>query len=166
MDACYLRPASRGDIPAIVALERRCFTEPWPPIAFAQFVHATGFLLAIDPTGVSRPGASPADGRLAGYVVTSPAMGEGEQVAHIRNLAVDPDYRRRGIATRLIEASIARYPPGRFDRVRLEVRASNEPAIALYRRQGFTVTGRIPGYYADGEAAIVMEWSLENDTST
>ncbi|MFP4590499.1 MAG: GNAT family N-acetyltransferase [Halobacteriales archaeon] len=161
MSAPYLRRVDRGDITAVAALERTCFAEPWPPVAFAQFVEAEGFLVAIDPER-RPPTGGPPDGALAGYVVTTPSSEAPTSVAHVRDIAVAPAYRRQGLASRLLERSLAVYAPRGLTRVRLEVRASNEPAIALYRKLGYCPTRRIPQYYADGETAIVMERALDS----
>lgn len=89
-------------------------------------------------------------GGVAGFIVwrlTGP--GEGE----ILNLAVWPQHRRRGVATRLMESVLAIPGLSWF----LEVRESNLPARRLYERLGFRETGRRPCYYTDtGESAVVM----------
>lgn len=158
----YIRPVDRADLEPVARLERQCFHEPWPPEAFAQFVDAAGFLVAIVPEvgGLDRT-TTPIDGKLAGYIVTTPAAERSHSTVHIRNLAVAPEYRRRGVARRLIRASIDRYPMEVFECARLEVRASNDAALSLYRNAGFRVRQRIPDYYADGETALVMVRSLD-----
>lgn len=159
----YVRRVTREDIGPISALERRCFTEPWPPVAFAQFVDAAGFLVAIDPDGSTDVDGIPPDGDLAGYVVTTRAASDPRRVVHIRNLAVTPGRRREGIASRLLAASVDRYRDAGFDRVKLEVRASNDAAIALYRGRGYRVIRRLPEYYDDGETALVMGRALPSE---
>lgn len=73
---------------------------------------------------------------------------------HVTTLAVHPDHRRQGIASRLIAHLFERYPERD---ITLEVRRSNHPAQALYRNLGFRVSGRRPDYYVDnGETALVM----------
>lgn len=164
MTTAYLRPVSRDDLGAVATLERACFEEPWPPVAFAQFAEAAGFLVAVDPDDAIDHHELP-DGRLAGYVVTTPSSEAPATVAHVRNLAVDEAYRRRGLATRLLSRSLAIYADRGLARVRLEVRESNTMAIALYRDRGYDVVRQIPGYYADGETALVMERPLESEPS-
>lgn len=159
----YLRPVDHGDLAAVAALERHCFREPWPPVAFAQFVEATGFLVAIDP-GTENPDGGLPDGTLAGYVVATPSSDAPNAVAHVRNLAVDPAYRRRGLASDLLAHSLSQYVEQGLSRVRLEVRESNVPALGLYRDRGYRVVREVPSYYADGETALVMERSLEDRT--
>ncbi len=158
----YVRPATRSDVGAVAALEQQCFPDPWPRGAFAQFVDARGFLIAVDPSEEVSLADVPPDGTLAGYVVTTPASGRRETLVHVRNLAVAPAYRRQGIATRMLSKSIDRYRDAGFTGVKLEVRASNEAAIGLYRDEGFTITDRLPGYYEDGETALVMARSLSD----
>ena len=77
------------------------------------------------------------------------------------NVAVDPNYRRMGIAYRLIEALIAALAEKDNHSLALEVRASNTPAIALYGKMGFTDVGRRRNYYRNPrEDALILrkEW--------
>jgi ribosomal-protein-alanine N-acetyltransferase len=76
----------------------------------------------------------------------------------ILNLAVDPAYRRRGVARRLIEQQLMERRLGQGEGSWfLEVRESNEPAIRLYESLGFRASGRREGYYNNPvEAGIVM----------
>lgn len=76
---------------------------------------------------------------------------------HILNVAVHPDFRRRGVASRVIDRLGERASELGFSFITLEVREHNAPAIALYESMGFDVTGRREEYYADtGEAALLM----------
>lgn len=76
--------------------------------------------------------------------------------AHIMNLAVAPDRQRRGIAARLVAELLTVAGDRGSIAATLEVRDSNRPALALYRRFGFTEAGRRPRYYPDGEDAVIM----------
>lgn len=156
----HIRPADREDVGPIASIERRCFVEPWPPIAFVQFLDAAGFLVAIEPGGRADADDEPPDGAVVGYVVTTSAADEPRRKAHVRNIAVSPGRRRQGIASRLLAASLDRYRRAGYERVKLEVRSSNGAAIDLYRGRGYRVTRRLPGYYDDGETALVMERRL------
>ncbi len=81
---------------------------------------------------------------------------------HITNLAVDPEYRRRGLASRLIKEVYRAAMEKKLFRITLEVRASNREARLLYRKEGFRETGTRPGYYSDNrEDAVIMTRVLE-----
>ena len=93
------------------------------------------------------------DRTVAGFAI----MRYGEEAAHLNLLAVDPAYRRRGIARRLVtwleETALT---AGTFI-VGLELRARNREAQDFYRALGYREVGRVPGYYQGIEAAIRME---------
>lgn len=84
---------------------------------------------------------------------------------HILNVATAPAARRRGLASRLLEDVFAYAAQHHLRILLLEVRRSNEPAIALYRRHGFSIFRVRRGYYADnGEDAIEMAVALDPAT--
>jgi [ribosomal protein S18]-alanine N-acetyltransferase len=139
--AVEIRRLTYADLPQVVAIERRAFTTPW---SLAMFV-----LELSKPSGVCL--AAVVETELAGYLVCS----RYDTVWHVMNVAVDPDRRRRGIATALIAALLERI--GDDAQVTLEVRRSNTGALALYERFGFRSAGVRPRYYADnGEDAVIM----------
>ena len=123
--AVEIRRLTYADLPQVVAIERRAFTTPW---SLAMFV-----LELSKPSGVCL--AAEADGELVGYLICS----RYDTVWHVMNVAVDPDLRRRGIATALIAALLDRIGPEAA--VTLEVRRSNTGAIALYERFAFRSAG-------------------------
>lgn len=82
--------------------------------------------------------------------------------ARILALAVEEDWRRHGIASRLTRQFLENFRDYGVQRVTLEVRVSNKPAIELYRSMGFEPTGMIEDYYGDGEDAYVMENKLSS----
>ena len=130
-----------GDLPAVLSIERRSFQTPW---SLAMFV-----LELSKPSGIC---LCTADGAgLTGYLVCS----RYADVWHLMNIAVDPDHRRRGIATELIERLFSE--AGADARFTLEVRTSNGAAIEMYERFGFRAAGHRRRYYHDnGEDALVM----------
>ena len=80
---------------------------------------------------------------------------------HVLNLATSPTERRRGVGRTLLEAAIERGRQHRCTLATLEVRRSNDPAIALYKMYGFRAVGIRPNYYVDeGEDAIIMNADL------
>jgi ribosomal-protein-alanine acetyltransferase len=97
--------------------------------------------------------AIPAEGGGVVAFLASRETAPGER--EVLNLAVDPEYRRRGIGLRLLEAELERGQGSWF----LEVRESNEAAIRLYESAGFAASGRREKYYSDPvETAIVMRF--------
>jgi ribosomal-protein-alanine N-acetyltransferase len=137
-----IRRLSYSDLPQVIAIERRSFPTPW---SLAMFV-----LELSKPSGVCL--AALVDGTLAGYLVCS----RYDQVWHVMNVAVDPDHRRRGLATALLGALFERTGDERTQYT-LEVRHSNHPAIELYRGFGFRAAGLRRRYYQDnGEDALIM----------
>lgn len=80
---------------------------------------------------------------------------------HVLRCTVDPARRRRGTGARLVAALVAWARTVGARALTLEVRASNGPAVALYEAAGLTVRGRRPGYYPDGEDAVLMTLDLD-----
>ena len=85
------------------------------------------------------------EGIVAGFLIGRSAADELE----ILNMAVAREHLRRGIGSKLLESALEVSRKAGSARVYLEVRASNEPAIALYKRHGFTECGRRVRYYRD-----------------
>jgi [ribosomal protein S18]-alanine N-acetyltransferase len=95
--------------------------------------------------------------KVNGFIVGRQTTGEVE----ILNLAVIPANRRKGEGGALLKAAMAEFRARDVSRVFLEVRESNEGAMAFYEKHGFSKKGRRVGYYRDPEeAAIVMERKL------
>lgn len=96
---------------------------------------------------------------LAGFVVASWVRQEIE--AEVEGLLVDEDYRRRGIGSALIEASMAWAAGAGAAAIRLEVRASNTAGLNLYHRHGFRAVGARRAYYsAPVEDAVLLQAPL------
>jgi ribosomal-protein-alanine N-acetyltransferase len=143
-----IRTLGYSDLPQVIAIERRSFPTPW---SLAMFV-----LELSKPSGVSLAAVEDGSGRgrretVLGYLICS----RYDQVWHLMNVAVDPEVRRRGLGTMLLEEMLER--AGRDEAYTLEVRTSNAAAIALYERFGFRPAGTRRRYYADtGEDALIM----------
>jgi ribosomal-protein-alanine N-acetyltransferase len=136
-----LRRLGYGDLPTVISIERRSFPTPW---SLAMFV-----LELSKPSGICL--AAEDESGLVGYLVCA----RYDDVWHLLNVAVHPERRRQGVATELIERLFEE--AGEEARYTLEVRVSNGPAIAMYRRFGFRSAGRRRRYYHDnGEDALIM----------
>jgi [ribosomal protein S18]-alanine N-acetyltransferase len=141
-----IRPLGYGDLPQVIAIERRAFPTPW---SLAMFVLELSKPSSICLAAVQDDGSR--GGRLLGYTICS----RYADVWHLMNIAVDPPRRRRGIGTSLLTVLIERAGPN--ESYTLEVRPSNPGAIVLYERFGFRSAGRRPRYYRDtGEDAVIM----------
>lgn len=143
-----VRRAVRADLLAVFRIEKRSFPQPWPYAAFERFLGEPGFLVAETDEGV------------AGYVVADTVPNGGRPLGHIKDIAVHPDRRGRGVGTTLLERALTVLSEQRTSRVKLEVRESNGVALDLYRTFGFAVQRTLPRYYDDGENAYVMTRSL------
>lgn len=89
---------------------------------------------------------------VAGFAI----MQFGDERAHLSLLAVRPDYRRRGVATRMLEWLTQSALTAGIARIHLELRETNLDARRFYLGQGFAETVRIPGYYRGVETAVRM----------
>jgi ribosomal-protein-alanine N-acetyltransferase len=142
-----IRRLTYADLPQLIAIERRAFPTPW---SMAMFV-----LELSKPAGVCL--AAMRGREMLGYLICS----RYDTVWHIMNVAVDPEHRRTGIATAMLEDLFGRIDE-RAARFTLEVRESNRGAIELYERYGFRAAGRRRRYYQDnGEDAVVM-WRTQS----
>lgn len=135
-----VRPAQATDIPAVLAIERASFSDPW-----------TENHLEEDPCLVAT-----VDDVIAAFLMwrqNFPGDQDSLPEVEILNVAVHPEWRRRGLAKRLLKR-LTRHSAIYF----LEVRESNYAALALYRRLGFAEIARRKKYYRrPTETAIVME---------
>ncbi len=150
-DGFEVRRMLVSDLDHVLALERRCFVDPWSRTSFLAEVEESD---EIHWARVATRGD-----RLAGYVIAWHVLDE----AHIANLAVAPMYRFMGLGSHLVTVAIAEAQQRQARWIGLEVRASNDSALALYGKFGFRLTGRRRGYYGVGTAredALVMTLDL------
>ena len=133
-DTIHIVPMHADHIPAIAALESLCFSRPWSERMLAEELEnqCAAFLTATDEAG-----------QVLGYAGLLVAADEG----YITNVAVHPQQRRRGIAAKLLQVFCDFAQAHHLAFLTLEVRPSNEAAIALYQRFGFTERGRRRNYY-------------------
>ena len=138
-----IRRLAYADLPQVIAIERRAFPTPW---SLAMFV-----LELSKPSGICL--AAVRDERIVGYLVCS----RYDTVWHVMNVAVDERLRRGGIATALLNRLFERADRAGAQYT-LEVRLSNEPAVALYARFGFHSAGLRRGYYHDNREDALIMW--------
>ena len=133
----------------VAELEKLCFSDPWSENSVAsELMNPLSYwLVALD------------GDRLLGYVGSQTVVGETDMM----NIAVHPEYRRRGVAEKLILALVEGLKGMESHCLTLEVRASNVPAIALYEKLGFAQVGLRKNYYRNPkEDALILrkEWEI------
>jgi len=145
---------SGADLPEIMKIERASFPVPWSEALFRQELQ---FALSRSLVAKSEEGA----GReTVGYIIYWIIFDE----IHVNNLAVRSDFKREGIASRLVKAALQKAFAEGAVWCTLEVRVSNEAARRLYEKFGFAVRGVRPRYYAEsGEDALVMWADLSEE---
>jgi ribosomal-protein-alanine N-acetyltransferase len=139
-----IKPLQLRDLNAIEQIEKRAYPTPWSRSMFASELAKPSSLCM---------GAFDGD-RLVGYLIISRYV----DAWHVMNVAVDPDYRRRGIATALLERLFARTVDDERRGYTLEVRVSNAGAIRLYELLGFEPRGVRRGYYTDNREDALIMW--------
>lgn len=142
-----IRKMRLEDAPAIAQLEKICFSDPWSENSIASEVNnPLSYWLVAEDHGV-----------VAGYVGSQSVL----DAADMMNLAVSPDYRRKGVAVALIRELCHHLQQNQVIALLLEVRVSNLPAIQLYEKLGFQQVGRRPKYYHNPrEDALILRKEL------
>lgn len=136
-------------IPALAQIEQACFSTPWTASALQEELGKGIFLVAEQ------------ENNIMGYVGCQTVLDEG----YITNVAVASSYRRQGVGRALIQSLQTQARANNLTFVTLEVRASNEPAITLYRQMGFTMVGmRFHFYTMPDEDALLMTWYAATDS--
>ena len=128
-------PMTADHLDELERLERICFSRPWSKRMLGEELDnaCAAFLVAEDGD----------TGAVLGYAGLLAMMDEG----YITNVAVFPEYRRRGIAAKIIEVFMNFASANKLAFLTLEVRPSNAAAIALYQGFGFEEVGRRKNYY-------------------
>ena len=146
-------PMTHEHLDEVAALERACFSTPWSRNMLAEELDnaASAYLVALDA----------ADGSVVGYAGLLVVADEG----YITNVAVRPESRRAGVASALLDVFVNFARGSGLAFLTLEVRASNDGAIALYGSRGFRGVGRRPNYYEHPkEDAIIMTRTFGDET--
>lgn len=138
-----IRPASIADAAALAAIERRCFSDPWPLEGFREVFGIPGTVAFVMTRGEDA----------VAYFLARDILGTSE----VLNLAVMPEWRGQGLGGRMLDHGLDHLRARGGQEVYLEVRASNTVAQALYASRGFRVEARRRGYYRrPDEDALVL----------
>ena len=147
-----LRPMRDADLDVVMRIETHAYPFPWTLGIFRDCMRADYAMWVQE-----------LDGAIVGYGVLSVAMDE----AHVLNLCTAAPAEGRGLGRHMLRALLRIARAGGAQRVFLEVRPSNQRAIALYDAAGFNEIGRRPRYYPavnhGREDALVMAMELLPD---
>lgn len=136
-----IRQMTAEDIPAVAQIEKECFSQPWSEQGFLDGMKDAIFFVAEDP-------------QIAGYIGMYRMPPEGE----ITNVAVTRKMRKKAVEESFF-LGCSNGEKHVIDRIVLEVRSGNEPAIHLYRTCGFEKIGVRKNFYQfPREDADIMEW--------
>ncbi len=146
-----MRPMTQADLDAVAHIEQAVQPFPWTRGNFSDALES-GYLCRV----------AEQDGEVWGYVILLPVYGEAE----LLNIGVAAEQQRKGLGRAMLNEMLEFARNGKMQRVFLEVRASNEAALALYRSAGFSEIGVRRGYYRNAnfsEDAITMACDLMGD---
>ena len=146
MSSVGFRRLQLRDLREIEAIERRSYPTPWSRSMFAGEI--------AKPSSICLGAFDAESARLIGYLIVSRYV----DAWHVMNVAVAPDYRRLGIASRLLNDLFELTVHDGQRGYTLEVRVSNEAAIRLYERMGFLGRGVRRGYYTDNREDALIMW--------
>ncbi|MGR7922439.1 ribosomal protein S18-alanine N-acetyltransferase [Zobellella denitrificans] len=142
------RALTPADLDAMVALEQAAHLAPWSREQLADSLHGRYF-----------SGALWQQEQLLGFFIADAVIDEST----LMNICIAPLWQGQGLGRRLLEHWLEECRQRRLAMAWLEVRASNQTALALYRTAGFAKAGRRKDYYRAGEGredAIVMQKPL------
>lgn len=140
-----LRRLETRDLDTVEAIERASYPTPWSRSMFAAELRKPSALAL---------GAYLEAGELVGYAFVSRYV----DAWHVMNVAVDPELRRSGIATDLLQRVFEITAADQRRGYTLEVRVSNVDAIRLYERLGFEARGIRRAYYTDNREDALIMW--------
>jgi len=140
-DDLVVRDLEPGDLHWVTRIERRSFSDPWPKHCFLITIMGGNICWGLF-----------AGGNLIGYLI---AMPDRDRI-HLANLVIDHPYRRRGLGRMLMQKLYETARLRRWQCITLEVRSSNEAAIAFYEAEGFTQMAVESGYYQGREDALIF----------
>ncbi|HXK07658.1 MAG TPA: ribosomal protein S18-alanine N-acetyltransferase, partial [Verrucomicrobiae bacterium] len=132
-----VRPVKTADLDGIEVIERASFgRDAYDRKLFAAFTHKCGDLFLVAKKG----------SKVVAYSITGVRLNRAELVS----IAVEPEYRRTGVAAALLESTLRRLRRRKVTRLVLMVKVTNHRAISFYEKHGFRQYRHVPAYYEDG----------------
>jgi ribosomal protein S18 acetylase RimI-like enzyme len=145
-----IRKYTDADFGSVFALEGGMRREPYTQAVFirqAACLFPSTFLVADK------------EGEVIGYAIGGPVQGDGSAAWMLR-LQVRTDARQKGTGTRLLSTLLGVLASQGASECFLTVSPENHQALPLYRKEGFVVVDRIPGYFGEGEDRLIMRRPL------
>jgi ribosomal-protein-alanine N-acetyltransferase len=146
----FIRELHIDDVDDLLTIEQAATAYPWSREQFASGLAAKEFGWGVE-----------IDRRMIGFAIFSAVLDE----VTLLDIAMHPDFQRQGLARKLLVVALRELPLRAGARCLLEVRASNDPAITLYKSLGFTEDGRRRNYYPSHngrEDALLMSRNLQD----
>jgi [ribosomal protein S18]-alanine N-acetyltransferase len=142
-----IREFKRPDIKRVLDIERASFSDPYPANILIDIYNlGAGFLVAQE------------NNRIIGYIIF---WIKYEDEGHIISIAVDKNFRRLEVGSKLVETSIESFRKFNLNRIKLEVRVGNTGARKFYSKIGFEEEKVVEEYYEDLEDAVIMSRAME-----
>ena len=143
------KPTDLEELPALVELDRHCLGGMWTLSGYQQeFDHSHSHLFTLMLKNREN------DQQI---IIGAGAFWQILEESHLTLLMVHPDYRGQGLGSFSLQQLLAQAIQQKLERATLEVKASNQVAIALYQKYGFKVAGTRKGYYQEtGEDALIL----------
>ncbi len=140
-----IRPMTEGDLNSVLAIERLSFSSPWT---------YDNFLYELRDNPFSSCYVYEEEGKILGYAMMWTLFEDGD----ITNIAVHPEYRKQGIAQKLLDTLFEEAKNAGLEYLHLEVRVSNEKALRLYKKNGFETLRIRKGYYSGTNEDAYEMW--------
>lgn len=144
-----IRIMTESDLDQVLTIEQACFSRGWNRSHFLAELASERACCVV----------AELDGLVAGYLCLNVLLDDAE----ILDVAVDPALQGRGIGAQLVQWACDEAIRRGAALLLLEVRATSQPAIALYERFGFQQTGLRKGYYEDTIDAVLMDKKLTKE---
>lgn len=142
-----VRVIEKKDIEQVHEIEKNCFSDAWSVAGIQESLAQNHTVLL----------GAWLDGRLSGYVIAYLSIDDCE----VARIAVDETCRRKGVAFQLLEELKNICLKRQVERIILDVRTSNEAAVRLYSKFGFTPDGIRKNFYArPAEDAVLMSFFI------